>query len=81
MIDNPDAVRLLLIDDHPLVRDGLRLRLETVPQLRVVGAVDQAASMVLAKASRERMPMPKTSSSRSAIWLLRLRSPCPSGSP
>lgn len=43
MIDKPDAVRLLLIDDHPLVRDGLRLRLETVPQLRVVGEAGNAA--------------------------------------
>ncbi|MGB3435857.1 response regulator [Achromobacter sp.] len=39
-----DAIRLLLIDDHPLVRDGLRLRLETVPQLRVVGEAGNAAA-------------------------------------
>ncbi len=44
MIDKSDAVRLLLIDDHPLVRDGLRLRLETVPQLRVVGEAGNAAA-------------------------------------
>ncbi len=44
MTDKPDAVRLLLIDDHPLVRDGLRLRLETVPQLRVVGEAGNAAA-------------------------------------
>jgi len=44
MIDKPDAVRLLLIDDHPLVRDGLRLRLETVPTLRVVGEASNAAA-------------------------------------
>jgi len=43
MTDNLDAVRLLLIDDHPLVRDGLRLRLETVPHLRVVGEAGNAA--------------------------------------
>lgn len=30
-------VRILLVDDHPLVRDGLRARLEAVPHLRVVG--------------------------------------------
>ena len=29
MTDHPCPIRLLLIDDHPLVRDGLRLRLET----------------------------------------------------
>lgn len=44
MTDKPDAIRLLLIDDHPLVRDGLRLRLETVPQLRVVGEAGNAAA-------------------------------------
>ena len=44
MTDKPDAIRLLLIDDHPLVRDGLRLRLETVPQLRVVGEAGHAAA-------------------------------------
>ena len=30
-------VRLLLVDDHPLVRDGLRARLDAVPQIEVVG--------------------------------------------
>jgi DNA-binding NarL/FixJ family response regulator len=30
-------VRILLIDDHPLVRDGVRLRLETVPDFEIVG--------------------------------------------
>lgn len=44
MNHKPDAIRLLLIDDHPLVRDGLRLRLETVPRLRVVGEAGNAAA-------------------------------------
>jgi DNA-binding NarL/FixJ family response regulator len=44
MTNKSDAIRLLLIDDHPLVRDGLRLRLETVPQLRVVGEAGNAAA-------------------------------------
>jgi DNA-binding NarL/FixJ family response regulator len=30
-------IRLVLVDDHPLVRDGLRARLEAVPRLEVVG--------------------------------------------
>ena len=30
-------IRILLVDDHPLVRDGLRARLEAAPRLRVVG--------------------------------------------
>jgi DNA-binding NarL/FixJ family response regulator len=30
-------IRILLVDDHPMVRDGLRARLHTVPHFRVVG--------------------------------------------
>ena len=38
MNDAPSrAARLILVDDHPLVRDGLRARLEAVPDLEVVG--------------------------------------------
>ncbi|AMG35010.1 response regulator [Achromobacter xylosoxidans] len=44
MTDHPCPIRLLLIDDHPLVRDGLRLRLETVPHLQVVGEAGNAAA-------------------------------------
>ncbi|CAN7466544.1 response regulator transcription factor [Pseudoduganella sp. LjRoot289] len=29
-------IKILLVDDHPLVRDGLRARLEAVPQFEVV---------------------------------------------
>lgn len=36
------TIHLLLIDDHPLVRDGLRLRLETVPGLKVIGEAGHA---------------------------------------
>lgn len=38
-------IRILLVDDHPLVRDGLRARLEAVPHFRVVaeaGGADEA---------------------------------------
>jgi two-component system nitrate/nitrite response regulator NarL len=38
------TVRLMLVDDHPLVRDGLRARLEAVPGLRVVAEADTASS-------------------------------------
>ena len=44
MTDTADAIRLLLVDDHPLVRDGLRLRLETVPRLQVVGEAGNATA-------------------------------------
>lgn len=39
------TVRILLVDDHPLVRDGLRARLEAVPHFSVVaeaGSADEA---------------------------------------
>jgi DNA-binding NarL/FixJ family response regulator len=45
------VTRILLVDDHPLVRDGLRARLEAAPRLRVVGeagsgqeAIEQAGA-------------------------------------
>ncbi len=31
-----DTIRILLVDDHPLVRDGLRARLEAVAHFDVV---------------------------------------------
>ncbi|MFX1764532.1 response regulator transcription factor [Paraburkholderia sp. A1RI-2L] len=34
--------RLVLVDDHPLVRDGLRARLEAVPGLEVAGEAGNA---------------------------------------
>ncbi len=36
-------VRLFLVDDHPLVRDGLRARLEALPGLCIVGEAGSAA--------------------------------------
>jgi DNA-binding NarL/FixJ family response regulator len=38
----PRTVNILLVDDHPLVRDGLRARLETVPHFAVVAEADRA---------------------------------------
>lgn len=35
-------INILLVDDHPLVRDGLRARLEAAPRLRVVGEAGSA---------------------------------------
>jgi DNA-binding NarL/FixJ family response regulator len=43
------TVRIMLVDDHPLVRDGLRARLEAVPHFRVVaeaGSGAEALAMV-----------------------------------
>ncbi len=39
-------IRLMLVDDHPLVRDGLRARLEAVPGLQVVAEADSADTAV-----------------------------------
>ncbi|CAJ0808002.1 Oxygen regulatory protein NreC [Ralstonia psammae] len=38
----PASVKLLLVDDHPLVRDGVRVRLEAVPHFEVVGEAGDA---------------------------------------
>ena len=35
-------IRLMLVDDHPLVRDGLRARLEAVPGFEVAGEAGNA---------------------------------------
>ncbi|RGE21034.1 response regulator transcription factor [Leucobacter sp. wl10] len=45
------AIRILLVDDHPIVRDGLRGQLEPVPDLVVVG---EAASAEEALANLQR---------------------------
>ena len=43
---------IILVDDHPLVRDGLRLRLEAVPGLHVVGEAGNAQeALALAETS------------------------------
>ncbi|RFB73881.1 MULTISPECIES: response regulator transcription factor [unclassified Herbaspirillum] len=43
-----NVTRIMLVDDHPLVRDGLRARLETVTNLHVVaeaGGADEALKL------------------------------------
>ena len=37
-----ETINIMLVDDHPLVRDGLRARLEAVPHFRVVAEADGA---------------------------------------
>ena len=37
------TIRLVIVDDHSLVRDGLRARLSVVPGLRVVGEAASGA--------------------------------------
>ena len=46
-------VHIMLVDDHPLVRDGLRARLEAVPHFRVVAEADSGAeALALAGSTR-----------------------------
>ena len=45
------SIRIMLVDDHPLVRDGLRARLGTVPQLEVVAEADGADEALAQAAS------------------------------
>jgi DNA-binding NarL/FixJ family response regulator len=48
MIENP--VRLLLVDDHPLVREGLRALLTALPNITIVGEAsdgEEAVTMAL----------------------------------
>ncbi|MGF6348594.1 response regulator [Variovorax sp. W2I14] len=39
----PKPIRLFLVDDHPLVRDGLRARLGAMPNLEIVGEAGSGA--------------------------------------
>ncbi|HEY6896183.1 MAG TPA: response regulator transcription factor [Rhodocyclaceae bacterium] len=46
----PEVIKLLLLDDHPLVREGLKARLDATRNLRVVGdAGDGEAALELAE--------------------------------
>jgi DNA-binding NarL/FixJ family response regulator len=48
-----DIIHIMLVDDHPLVRDGLRARLEAVPHFRVVAEADSGAeALALAGSAR-----------------------------
>jgi two-component system nitrate/nitrite response regulator NarL len=49
--DTPAPIRLVIVDDHSLVRDGLRARLAVVPHLQVIGeAASGAEALALAAA-------------------------------
>ncbi|SAK91375.1 two component LuxR family transcriptional regulator [Caballeronia temeraria] len=50
-----ETARIILVDDHPLVRDGLRARLDSVPHLAVIGEAGSAKE-ALALAADESNP-------------------------
>jgi DNA-binding NarL/FixJ family response regulator len=43
---NPSPVRLLIVDDHPMVRDGLRARLAAAGHIEVVGEAGSAGEAI-----------------------------------
>jgi two-component system nitrate/nitrite response regulator NarL len=52
-MSEPVAINVLLIDDHPLVLDGLKAVLQTFDNIRVVGSASSAADgLELAKSKR-----------------------------
>ncbi|APR38259.1 response regulator [Paraburkholderia sp. SOS3] len=50
---SPAATRLLLVDDHPLVRDGLRVRLEAVLGFAVIGEAGNADEAIALAAAHQ----------------------------
>ena len=51
-----DEITCLIVDDHEVVREGLRLSLERAPKIRVVGeAADGATAVALAERRRPRV--------------------------
>ena len=50
----PDRVRILLVDDHPVYRDGLEVLLGSIPGFEVVAAAGDGADAVTA--AREKRP-------------------------
>jgi DNA-binding NarL/FixJ family response regulator len=46
MVDSKTISRILIVDDHPIVRDGLNLRLSAESDLEVIGEADSVAQAI-----------------------------------
>jgi DNA-binding NarL/FixJ family response regulator len=53
MNDQDDRITILLVDDHALVREGLREILETQPDMRVVGEAEDSGTTVALAGDRQ----------------------------
>jgi two-component system, NarL family, nitrate/nitrite response regulator NarL len=51
-----EPARVILVDDHPLVRDGLRARLEAMPHLCVIGEAGNADEALALAADEANSP-------------------------
>ena len=47
--------RVLVVDDHPIVRQGLALMIDQEPDLEVCGEAEEAASALAALKSRQKI--------------------------
>ena len=56
----PQQVRIVIADDHPIFRDGLRRLLEAEPDLKVLGEASDGAEAVKQAKSIDRMAVIKT---------------------
>ncbi len=45
MDTNQEAIRTVIVDDEPLARESLRLRLQDVPDVDIVGEASQMPDM------------------------------------
>lgn len=48
MMENPSKITVLLVDDHPVIRDGLKQLIDQEQDISVVGEADSAAAAMVA---------------------------------
>ncbi len=63
-LSSPGLTRILIIDDHALVRQGIRMLIESNPGFAVVGEAGERAP----SAFRWRRASSRTSSCSTSIW-------------